>query len=373
MIRFVHTSDWQLGMSRAFLTAEAQARYAQDRIDAIRSTGRVADEADASFVVVSGDVFDSNFLDRRTVLRTLEALGDVRVPVYLLPGNHDPLCPGSIYDSPGFSAHLPAHVHVIRDSEPIRAGDGLEIVGVPWVSLRHGRDVTGEVCRALDRSAGRVLVAHGALDVLSPDRVDPSLIDGGALKSAVDRGAVQYVALGDRHSTLQPIDDYPIWYSGTPEATAFREVRPGRVLVVTIEDDEATVTEREIGRWRFEEITASLISEEGVGALSDHLESLGDKERTAIRLDLAGTIPLRQFAALDDLLGRAAEVFAAVDRRTERLAVVPDDTDFSDLAFTGFVADAVDDLRKQLEGGGEPAAAARDALGVLFRLSRRDA
>ena len=35
-IRFLHTSDWQVGMTRAFLSADAQARYADDQIEAVR-------------------------------------------------------------------------------------------------------------------------------------------------------------------------------------------------------------------------------------------------------------------------------------------------------------------------------------------------
>ena len=35
-VRFLHTSDWQLGMTRHFLEGEAQARYSAARIDAIR-------------------------------------------------------------------------------------------------------------------------------------------------------------------------------------------------------------------------------------------------------------------------------------------------------------------------------------------------
>ena len=97
MVRFLHTGDWQLGMTRHFLTDEAQARYAQDRLDAIRRMGVIARNEDCAFVVVAGDVFDSNQVNRQTVGRTLEALRAVPVPVYLLPGNHDPLDLSSVY------------------------------------------------------------------------------------------------------------------------------------------------------------------------------------------------------------------------------------------------------------------------------------
>ena len=57
MARFLHTADWQLGMTRHFLSPEAQGRFAQDRIDAIRQIGDIAREQGAQFVVVCGDVF----------------------------------------------------------------------------------------------------------------------------------------------------------------------------------------------------------------------------------------------------------------------------------------------------------------------------
>jgi DNA repair exonuclease SbcCD nuclease subunit len=60
--RFLHTADWQLGMTRHFLSPEAQGRFAQDRIDAVREIGVIAREQRAEFVVVSVDV--SADLDR---------------------------------------------------------------------------------------------------------------------------------------------------------------------------------------------------------------------------------------------------------------------------------------------------------------------
>ncbi|HOB52800.1 MAG TPA: hypothetical protein PK176_11235 [Acidobacteriota bacterium] len=42
MVRFLHTSDWQLGMRRHFLDEGAQERYAQARFDAVRALGRIA-------------------------------------------------------------------------------------------------------------------------------------------------------------------------------------------------------------------------------------------------------------------------------------------------------------------------------------------
>ena len=101
MIRFLHTSDWQLGMTRHLLTEGAQERYSQARFDAIRRMGQVARDEKCQFMLVCGDTFESNQVDRKTVARAMEALKSVPVPVFILPGNHDPLNPASVYRSGG--------------------------------------------------------------------------------------------------------------------------------------------------------------------------------------------------------------------------------------------------------------------------------
>ena len=89
MLRFLHTADWQLGMTRRYLGAEAQARFTQARLDAIGRLGEAARAHACACMVVAGDTFDSNLVDRQILLRAMEALARVPVPELLLPGNHD--------------------------------------------------------------------------------------------------------------------------------------------------------------------------------------------------------------------------------------------------------------------------------------------
>ena len=73
-IRFLHSSDWQLGMTRHFFSEGAQERYSQARFDAIRTIGSIAKDEKCQFILVCGDAFESNQVDRKTVARALEAL-----------------------------------------------------------------------------------------------------------------------------------------------------------------------------------------------------------------------------------------------------------------------------------------------------------
>src|SRR6056297_666105 len=148
-MRFLHTSDWQLGMTRAFLTPEASPRFSQARIDAIAVLGRLAAEHEAKFIVVAGDVFESSQISRETLVRTLEALKRVPVPVFLLPGNHDPLDGASIFATKEFR-DAPDHVIVIRDQTPIPVpgAEGVEVVGSPWRTKHPNADLCAELAAA---------------------------------------------------------------------------------------------------------------------------------------------------------------------------------------------------------------------------------
>lgn len=372
-MKFIASADWQLGMAAAFLDAEARPRYVQARFDAIVAIGALAREHDAAFVVVAGDVFESNHLDRSIVARAFEALRQVPVPVYLLPGNHDPLDASTIYESPQFRRGCPDHVFVLDSTAPVRVGDtGVEIVGVPWFTKRPLSDLVADALGDLEPTdAQRILVAHGRVDSLNPDRHDPAVVDEQVLLAAVDDARVQFAALGDRHATYRVHDR--VWYPGTPEVTARREVDPGNALVVDLDGAESPVVERvRVGAWTFAEHAAELTHDDDLAEIESVLEKREHKDRTALWLRLRGSLTVTQRARLDDIIEDAADIYASVlfaDAGND-LVVVPDSQDFGDLALVGASRSAVDELVHQAGAETTDARVAQDALGLLYRLTR---
>lgn len=373
MVRFLHTSDWQLGMRRHFLDEGAQERYAQARFDAVRALGRVAEAEGCRFMLVCGDAFESNQVDRRTVARALEALRGVPVPVYLLPGNHDPLNEASVYRSATFLEGRPPHVHVIESAAPVPVAEGVELVGAPWLSRRPAVNPIQEALRAPAPAAGvvRVVAGHGAADRFTPADAAPGLIAVADLERAVAEGRAHFIALGDRHSLTELGAGGRIWYSGTPEATDFDEVRSGRALVVEVGPAGASAREVAVGGWRFvERPRVDLNAADDIAALRLELGGLEQKACTVVRLHLVGTLSLALAAALGHELDAARELFAAFEVGDAGLVVTPDDPDFADLGFSGFADATVRRLRERIEGDGEEGRAARDALMLLVRLAK---
>ena len=380
-MRFLHTSDWQLGLRRYFLDGEAQARYTGERFDAVARLGELARAEGCEFVVAAGDLFESNQVDRRTVLRALDAMAAVPVPLFLLPGNHDPLDAASVYRSPDFTAGLPASVRVLEGFEPVEVRPGVEVAGAPWPTRHPRGNLVAEAAAALPPLAGgvRVLVAHGRVDAGAPDPDEPALIRLDAAERALAEGRFHYLALGDRHSATRIADR--VWYAGTPEATSFDEERPGRALVVDLEPgSDATgagscrVEERRVGAWRFLAEERRLGGEDDVLDLEGWLEALDDKLRTVLRLSLVGQLPLHARVRLDEVLERAGERFAGLEvwAAGSDLVVVPDALDRDELGLGGYARAAVERLLAESRGDPRDAetAAARDALALAYRLAR---
>ncbi|EUA50147.1 putative dNA repair exonuclease SbcD [Mycobacterium xenopi 3993] len=234
--------------------------------------------------------------------------------------------------------------------------------------------------RLPDDGATRILVAHGGVDVLDPDPDKPSLIRLAALEDALARGAVHYVALGDKHSVTNVGGSGRVWYSGSPEVTNFDDVEadPGHVLVVDVDESDpqrtVAVDARRVGRWRFLTLRRQVDNSRDIADLDVNLDQLTDKDRTVVRLALTGSLTVTDRAALDACLDKYSRVFAWLGlwERHSELAVIPADGEFGDLGVGGFAAAAVDELvATARSGSGDAADDAQAALALLLRLADR--
>jgi len=369
-VTFVHTADWQLGMTRRFLDADAQARFTASRIDGIGRIGELARAHHAEFVLVCGDVFEDHQVSPQVVRRALDEMADIGLPVYLLPGNHDPLDRASVYRATTFERHRPTNVHVL-DAGVTRIRDGVEVVAAPWMSKRPLSDLLAEqVTRLSDVDAVRIVAGHGIVDTLDPTGADPAAIDVTGLQEALAAGRIDYVALGDRHSVTDIGDSGRIWYSGAHEVTDFdsREVDPGHALVVTASRSSVQVERHPVGQWAFRSIESEINTTGDVESLAAQIESIPAKSKSVLRLRLSGVVSLETNTALDELLDTASDRFAALQRWADpdrRLLLEPTPDDLARLGLTGYASAAADELAALADAD----VSARDALALLYRLA----
>lgn len=375
---FLHTSDLQLGMTRWFLEGEAQARFDAARLGTLSRLGEVAVEHGAEFIVIAGDVFDSNSLAAQTTGRALEELRKLPVPVYLLPGNHDPLVADSVFRKVDVTG-----VHVLEDSSVVEVGEGVELLGAPLLVRKATTDLVRQALAGLEPTEKiRIMVAHGQAEARSNEHV-PDLIDLAYVESCLANGTIDYLALGDTHSAQPVGTSGRVWFSGAPETTDFRdhatvgggETNSGKALVVKVEKTSAldvTVQVEEVttGQWTFEALDRELGGEEDVAEFLATLDAYPDKDRTVLKYGLRGTLDMSATRLLEEGIAQREPVFASLRERTRLtdLHLEPGPEELDALGLTGFAATALGELVES--AGTDPTA--RDAVNLFFRLAKEN-
>jgi len=190
-------------------------------IDASRVTGkfhplcRVLDTAKAAaadLVLLAGDIFDHNRLPLALLDRTARVLDDVRIPVIILPGNHDCLTPESVYRRGGIGD--PANVQVLgvhAEEAVVFPEFALEVWGKAHFDYRNMSPLKETRPRT---TARQIAVAHGHWARASADQHRAWLIS----EEEIAATGADYVALGHwPQATKVGHGVVPAFYSGSPD------------------------------------------------------------------------------------------------------------------------------------------------------------
>ena len=90
-LRIVHSSDLHVDDERI------AGMHGGDGTAGLRAVLATARELDAGIVLLAGDTFDNHMVTTATIDRAGRLLADAGLPVVILPGNHDPATPDSIF------------------------------------------------------------------------------------------------------------------------------------------------------------------------------------------------------------------------------------------------------------------------------------
>lgn len=288
-MKFIHTADWQLGMAFGHVQGKAQL-LRQARINAVKQIIALAEAERVDFVIAAGDLLDDNRISPYTVEEMAKIVSRSKVPVYLLPGNHDPLTPDSPYErcrNLFFNSAI-----VLRQEEAVPVAGG-HLYPCPAKSRNSRNDPTAWIP---PRAAGdeiRIGVAHGSVGTPNPNDFP---IDAKA--STVRE--LDYLALGHFHGTKQ-INERT-WYCGTPEQTSFGEQNTGNVLIVEIASPNSVpnIRTHSVAKYFWNEESRELHSEQDVDGLLDDIEELSD-ENCLFKLAVKGALPQPQIDRLQNI------------------------------------------------------------------------
>jgi DNA repair exonuclease SbcCD nuclease subunit len=244
--KFLQLSDLHLGRPFTWLPPDKAELRRADQRDLLWRAVQVAIERKLEAIVIAGDLFDGEVVDRETIARAIECVSQPGCPpVFIAPGNHDCFSRATFYydnrrlEAAG-QATWPDHVHVFDSPRFTSASvPGREDV-VVWGRCVHENVDSSERVLADDRpelDAGKlhVLVLHGSRDGSLPPgkKLTAPFNDRELLAWGAD-----YAALGHYHRPARILDEDGVVrgsYSGSPVALALDETGPRYVQIVTVD------------------------------------------------------------------------------------------------------------------------------------------
>ena len=269
-VKVLHAADFHLDSPfRGLPGAKARARRREGRA-MLERLAQLVNERGVEVVLLAGDLFDSGEIYRETALALADALGKMRAPVFLAPGNHD------CWDGRGpyTAVDWPENVHIFKSKE-------IEAVALPEKNcVIYGAAFTEPACaESLLRGFRAPRDGRVHLMALHAD------VDGGSGYDPIDReeiaqSGLDYLALGHVHrfSGVEMAGGTAWAYSGCPEGRGFDECGVRGVLLGTVDKGRAEMEFLPFGRRRYEVLRLDVTGSDALQKLEEALASLRPEE-----------------------------------------------------------------------------------------------
>ena len=290
MLRIIHTADVHLGARHDDLGAQAAAQR-ERQFAAFVATVDLALAEKVDLFLVAGDLFDSNVQPRRSVERVaaqLKRLVDAKIRTVIAPGTHDVYDRSSIYraydlKALGGSTQDDDLITVASPATPsIHLSACDVIVHAPVFPTKRAphsplRDLPAPEDEP--EATWHVGLLHASIAIPGKTDRDEVVISTDEIAAS----HLDYLALGHWHSAQRDKAGTVTYaYAGAPEAVALDQDRAGKVLLVDLEEvagaRRVTVTERPVGRTRFEKLEIDAATVASQPALIDDLNRRGDAD-----------------------------------------------------------------------------------------------
>jgi DNA repair exonuclease SbcCD nuclease subunit len=401
MIRFLHAADLHLGLRITRFDEKACSRIGEARFEAIESLRAKAAEHQVHFILIAGDLFDDHSVSRAVAERafTLFEGRAHNCPVYIIPGNHDPLSPGGVWDREPWQRRQPnKRVHLLRQPAPVDVpGLPVRLFPCPLRNRNSIDDPTAWIAAHPPEPGAHVVrigLAHGSLNFLPSLPPDDHLIR----KDAAEHHRLDYLALGHWHKPLQ----YPAGgvirtaYSGTHEpmrfpgsgaglstgwssyaadgdAERFQDEGRGTALLVSIEEPGAPpqIETLEVGRlrWAAERLD---VTAQPLGEFFTRYAERDQRELTLLRLSVSGVLdPEKHRRIEEDLRNIVCNRYCpGSSLHTDEVLIEPTAEQLQRIAGDGVLARVLGRLQQDREAGDPNRRRVADhAMKLLYRLA----
>jgi len=394
-VQFLHLADLHIGARITRFEEDIYKKLLESRFQALDNALNVARDKSVDFVLISGDLFDDNAVSLTDTQRVYDRLKEQGFPVYVLPGNHDPCCAGSIWQRHPWDKTEGTSIHVLCHHEPEVVRDGVTLYPCPVTSKTSCADPTNWIpLGEAGADIVRIGLAHGSVmdrDTLPED-------DHPIPVNTTEVHQLDYLALGHWHAQKLYSDTTGakrMAYPGTHEQMSFSQgsgfsigwsayvknpnreeflgATKGSALLVKIPSHGAVpvVESIDVGQYVWTNETIEVTDEVDLNTISSSLAQRSNPERELLRIKLKGVLSAEGIVQLDafrNMLNR----YLYCDLHTDELHLKPSDEDLHEVVGQGVLCGVLDRIRDRLQQdiSDEECAKHERALVALYRLTK---
>lgn len=288
-MKFIHTADIHLGGSITELRKSVDTKpisIKEATLEAFEKLIDLAISEKVDFLVIAGDLFDSNWKDYSIGLYFIQQIERLTCPIYYIKGNHD--ADNRLIKKLSF----PKHFHTFSSEFPetiINEGLRVALHGQSYSSYHIEGDLTLNYPTKLPGYINIGLLHTCGEKRSSKDKYAPYSRDGLTAKG------YDYWALGHKHA-FEKVQDNPfVVYSGSIQARHIKERGlKGCVLVSIDQESSIQVSFQQLSHLLFSEVSLDLTQIKTMNAATNFLHSaidkvIGKKGKSIIRVYLEGT------------------------------------------------------------------------------------
>ncbi|MDG3007963.1 metallophosphoesterase family protein [Paludisphaera mucosa] len=292
-MKFVHAADLHVDSPLRGLEHYEGAPVERVRLAtraALANLVRVCVDEEASFLIVSGDLFDGDWNDFNTALfaaAQMRILRNQGIRVFVIRGNHDSR------DEMSYRVPWPDNLHMLdcRAPETIVLEDlGVAIHGMSFPRRELTENLVPRYPKPIKGLVNVGLLHTNATGSLDHDSYAPCSVNELAAKG------YDYWGLGHIHKREILHEGPYVVYPGNTQGRHVRETGDKGCMVATVADGEVSALRfrsTDVLRWRRETLT--LLPEDGVDELIDaarvRLKAVADEadgRLVAVRLEVKG-------------------------------------------------------------------------------------
>lgn len=223
-MKLLHSADWHLDAPIQGRTPEQTSQLRRALLALPGQIAALAKKEGCQLMLLSGDLFDGP-ASSESLGAVQRALAEAGMPVFIAPGNHDPMGPGCPWDQPGW----PENVHIFRSPTP-------KSVALPKLNCRvWGAAFQGPEAPPLLKGFRAEGTERYALGLFHGDPTQASSPYSPISHAQVLESGLDYLALGHIHKgdSFRAGDTLCAW-PGCPQGRGFDELGEKGVLIVTL-------------------------------------------------------------------------------------------------------------------------------------------